>query len=150
MEVCGGPLLHHPWYHACFFARPLLSARSQAKSTELEAATASVRLQVGRIALWSLLQQARRHRAIPDAVVAACADLTEHLVEPELEEAASAAAGAADTKLRTPWSQAWPRIEVFPALLHLMARSRLDALLEDESQGQVSTAPSQSGVVNSN
>ena len=124
------------WAHAFFSV-------CQAKSTDPTTAAASVRLQVGRIALWSLLQQARRHKAIPDAVVAACAELTEHLVEPDLPPgedaatltgAAQAASSSPHQQQRTPWSEALPRMEVFPALLHLMARSRLDTPIGDEAQ----------------
>lgn len=86
-----------------------------------------MRLQVGRIALWSLLRQARRHRAIPDAVVAACAELTGHLVEPDAREEGSGAAPLA------PWAADKARMEVFPALLHLMARSRLDAPFPEDA-----------------
>lgn len=98
----------------------------QQKSSEPEAAAAAVRLQIGRIALWSLLRQSRRHKAIPDALISACAEVTDHLVEPSAR---------AEGRVITPWKEARLALEVFPALLHLMARQRIDAPFEETISG---------------
>ncbi len=55
---------------------------------------------------------------ITETVAQACCELAPHVVEPSLRSTAGA-------KLMS-WQEAKPCVEVFPSLLHLIMRSRID------------------------
>jgi len=88
-----------------------------------ERALRSVRATVARAAVWSLLHHSRRHARVTAAVAEACGALAWHVAEPGAREPRDAA---------EPWSDlsaddARAALEVWPALLHLVARGALDA-----------------------
>jgi len=86
-------------------------------------ALAAIRASVARAALWLLLHHSRRHAAVTRAVADACAALGAVVAEPDA--AAAAAAGAAPAPGNAP-DDAMRRLKVLPALLHLIATTRLN------------------------
>jgi hypothetical protein len=80
----------------------------------------AIRAAVARAAQWSLLMHSRRHPAVVRAVAKACSDLAPYLAEPSARGAEGTLPPLTEQELRD-------RLEVWPPLLHLMARGRLDA-----------------------
>ena len=117
----------------------------QAESTVLEYQQKSVRAQASRAACWSLLSNARRHEAVTEALCESIAALAPHMLmeekpaEPE-EHARTAgtdgdeedgdekeAAATAQRPQKLTSAQVKRRLEVLPALLHLLGRMVVDA-----------------------
>ena len=80
----------------------------------------AIQVAVARAAQWGLLMHSRRHPAVVRAVAEACRGLAPYLAEP------SARGAEGELQLLTE-AQVRERLEVWPPLLHLMARGRLDA-----------------------
>lgn len=91
------------------------------KSTIVEETARSVRAQVSRVAMWSLLSHSRRHPIVTEVLAEECGRLSHFLAEPSARDAAAVTATGLDE------ATAKKRIEVLPALLHLFARTRLDS-----------------------
>ena len=85
-----------------------------------EATLRAIQAAVARAAQWGLLMHSRRHPAVVRAVAEACRGLAPYLAEP------SARGAEGELQLLTE-EQVRHRLEVWPPLLHLMARGRLDA-----------------------
>jgi hypothetical protein len=91
---------------------------------------AAIRANVARLALWLLLHHSRRHPAVTAAVAEACAGLGGAVAEPDAAAAAAARAGgaaaAAAAAAPEAAADAARRLKVLPALLHLIATTRLN------------------------
>jgi hypothetical protein len=103
---------------------PALQLREGAPPGE---ALAAIRANVARLALWLLLHHSRRHPAVVAAVARACGALGGAVAEPDAASAAARAAGAPPPPLSAVAADdALRGVKVLPALLHLIATSRLN------------------------
>lgn len=89
---------------------------------------------VARAALWSLLMHSRRHPAVTRAIARACGDLAPFVAEPSARGGWSGEGGGSSPATATTGAlpalteeEVRDRMEVWPPLLHLCARGRLDA-----------------------
>ena len=80
----------------------------------------AIQVAVARAAQWGLLLHSRRHPAVVRELAAACGELAPFLAEPSARGAEGALEPLTEEQVRH-------RMEVWPPLLHLMARGRLDA-----------------------
>lgn len=122
----------------------------QAESDVLQYQQKSVRAQASRAACWSLLSNARRHEAVTHALCESLAALSPHMLAEAKEEDDSASAApskAAESEdavvvegenasndqelppapVKLTPAQVKQRLEVLPALLHLLGRMVLDS-----------------------
>jgi hypothetical protein len=100
-----------------------------------EATARAVRAQTARVAIWSLIHHTRRHTAVTKTLAAEVSDLAPWLVDTDAHGSAAAAepsAAVAGAALR--------RLDVFPAVLHLAARSRLDSMIASAAGARAGAA----------
>ena len=93
------------------------ASAGNAESAALESAR-SARAHVSRAAAWSLLTHARRHPRVIETLAEECAKLSQFISDVR-DETEVKDSGMSEAVARR-------KVEQFPALLHLMARSKLD------------------------
>jgi hypothetical protein len=98
-----------------------LPADLRAKGTTTEESARSVRAQTSRIAIWSVLHHARRHPEVTATVVEECGRLAQFAADASARDPAAVSRSGLDD------AAALKRLEVLPALLHLIARTAIDA-----------------------
>lgn len=101
------------------------------KSTDINDIVRNVRAQVSRVALWSLLHHSRRHTLVTSNIIDECTRLIPYLTDADIRNPELLAASGLTEK------EAQKRLEVFPPLVHLLARTRLDNP-EKKNNGNIS------------
>jgi len=96
------------------------AGEGSAEAAALESAR-SARAQISRAAAWSLLLHARRHPRVTEALAEECARLAQFAADPAARDA------PALERSDLTEAAARARLEVLPALLHLIARQAADA-----------------------
>jgi len=101
------------------------SSAGNAESAALESAR-SARAHVSRAAAWSLLTHARRHPRVIETVAEECGKLAQFISDVRDEHEVNGT-GMSESVARR-------KVEQLPALLHLMARSKLDRSISEDKK----------------
>lgn len=87
----------------------------------------ALRAHAGRMAMWTLLHHSRSHPKVVEALLDKCGDLTQWIVEPRVRDQDAIAFSGIISN-----AEAEKRISIWPMLLHIISRGRLDAPFESE------------------